>query len=168
MARSKKYTFEAVLERHTKGMRYHCIYFPFNVEKEFGSKGQVRVLGIFNGVNAERALIPNGQGEHHIVFGTDLRRELKVRMGDVVSAEVWLNPDPLKLDIPEELEAIFEIEPLVKTRFETKLTNSTRRNICYWINSAKREETRTKRALDMMNRLLKDEFDMGGRKISML
>jgi len=155
------------MQRQEKGMKYHCIPVPFNVEQEFGTKGQVRVLGKYNGVSAERALIPTGNGDHHIIFGSDLRRQLKVRLGDIIDAEIWLNPEPLKLDMPEELKVVFELEPLVKERFETKLNNSTRRNICYWINSAKREETRTKRALDMMNRLLKDEFELGGRKISM-
>ena len=167
MVDQKKYAFQATLERQQKGMKYHSIHVPFNVEQAFGKKGSVRVLGVYNGVPAERALIPTGNGHHHIVFGTDLRRKMKVKLGDIVNAEIWLNPTPLLLDLPEELAAIFEIEPTVKERFETKLSNSTRRNICYWISSAKREETRTKRAIDMMNRLLKDEFDFGGRKITL-
>lgn len=166
MDESKRYRFETFLKRLQGKGKYHYFDFPYDVEKEFGKRGSVRVFAIVNGVEFDRALIPHGDGTHHVIMGGDLRRKAKIRSGDELLVEIRLNPEPRKLNIPEELEAVFELEPITKERFETKLSASTQRNICYWIDSAKRDETRTNRAIDMMNRLLKDYFEMGGsRKI---
>jgi len=164
VAERKKYEFETVLKRSEGGMKFHYFDFPFDVHKEFGKKGSVRVWATVNGVKFDRALIPNGHGTHHVIMGKQLRKKAGIRLGDVLEVHVQLNPEPHELNIPEELEAVFELEPIVKERFETKLSPSTKRNICYWIDSAKREETRAKRAIEMMNRLLGDYFEMGGNR----
>jgi uncharacterized protein YdeI (YjbR/CyaY-like superfamily) len=46
-----------------------------------------------------------------------------------------------------------------------ELNPSMQRNICYWVNSAKRIETRTQRAVEMLNRLMNDSFKFGGSTV---
>jgi hypothetical protein len=120
-----------------------------------------------NGKEYRQALVPHGDGSHYVILSRAKRKTCGVTLGEKIALTVRNDPNPDTLDIPEELQAVFELEPLAHERFEKKLTLGTKRGICHWVGSARREETRTKRALDMMNRLLSDSFDMGGRQIPM-
>ena len=73
-------------------------------EKEFGTRSRVRVKTLINGVPADRALMPTKSGFHMIVLGGEIRRAAKLRsIGDKVNVELWLDPEPDRIDIPEEL-----------------------------------------------------------------
>lgn len=161
------YSFTGTVERFQQKGGYYFIRFPYNVLEEFGTRSSVRVIVNVNGIELDRALIPDGNGEHYLILSSAIRKKVGAVLGEELHVELFRNPDPDTLHLPAELEAVFEIEPMAKERFETRLTIGTRRGICHWISSARREETRTKRALEMMNRLLSDTFEMGGRKIPM-
>lgn len=151
-------------ERKTSlGGQYIFVY-PRSVERDFGVKGTVRVLGTANGVEISRALIPDGEGFHYLIFGKDLRKAVGCVPGDEVIFDIRRDEHPDEFPIPEELIAALELEPGTLEKF-MNLTPGVRRGMCYWIDSGKRTETRIKRALDMAQRLKGDYLDMGGRKI---
>ena len=171
----KTYRFAAELERFEgKGAWYYLLY-PNAVEKEFGTKGRLRVLGTMNlpgrqagrisgkKVKVDRALIPQGDGTHVVILGGELRKQLGVSLGDTIEMEFHVNPDPDAIDVPEELEIALEMEPELKPVYERQ-TPGTKRGISYWINSGKRPETRAKRAAEMMRRFASGAFAFGGKK----
>jgi hypothetical protein len=155
-------SFEAVLEKRDKIGGGHFVQVPKYVSDFFGAKGRTRVLGIMNGVAIDRALIPNGDGGHEIIIGTDVRRKTKVKEGMKIAFEIYRNPEPDAVEIPEELLAALELEPEAQRKFE-KFTPGMKRNMAYWVNSGKQTETRIKRSLEILRRILAGEI-FGGRK----
>lgn len=155
--------FEGILEKRVKIGGGHFVRVPSSVTKFFGTKGRVRVLGTMNGAAIDRALIPDGDGGHEIIIGTDVRKKTKAVEGGKVVIEIYRNPKPDEIDIPEELTAAIEMEPEAVRKFE-KLTPGMKRNMAYWVNSGKLPETRVKRALEILRRIM-NNYPFGGKKI---
>lgn len=158
-----RFTARMQERKNSLGAQFYFVY-PRSVLKDFGVKGTVRILGTANGVDISRALIPDAEGFHYIIFGKDLRKSVGCILGDEVVFEIRRDEDPDAFPIPEELLAALELEPGTLEKFML-LTPGVRRGMCYWVDSGKRPETRIKRALDMAQRLQGDFLDMGGRKI---
>ena len=155
-------SFEAVLEKRDKIGGGQFVQVPKYVSDFFGAKGRTRVLGIMNGVAIDRALIPNGAGGHEIIIGTDVRKKTKVKEGMKIAFEIYRNPEPDAVEIPEELFAALELEPEALRKFEN-FTPGMKRNMAYWVSSAKQTETRIKRSLEILRRIMAGEI-FGGRK----
>ena len=166
-AKSKKQgsiRFEGILEKRSTSIGgNHYVDVPANVSEFFGERGSVRVLGTVNGVEVDRALIPNGEGGHVIIIGTDVRKKLKAAEGTKLVIDIYRNPNPTDIDIPEELTAAIEMEPEAVRKF-AKMTPGMKRNMAYWVNSGKLPETRAKRAVEILRRLM-NNYPFGGKKI---
>lgn len=164
----KTYRFAAELERFEgKGAWFYILY-PHSVEEEFGTKGRLRVLGSMNKIggkiiDVDRALIPQGDGTHVFILGGELRKQLGVVLGDTVEMAFHVNPDQDAIDVPEELEIALEMEPELKAIYDRQ-TTGMKRGMAYWVNSAKRPETRAKRAAEIMRRIASGELVFGGKK----
>lgn len=155
-------SFEAVLEKRDKIGGGHFVQVPKYVSDFFGVKGRTRVLGTMNGVEIDRALIPDGSGGHEIIIGTDVRKKTKVKEGMKIAFEIYRNPEPDSVEIPEELQVALDLEPEALEKFE-KFTPGMKRNMAYWVNSGKQTETRIKRSLEILRRIMTGEL-FGGRK----
>lgn len=160
--KEKSIRFEGVLEKRVKIGGGHFVRVPSRVTKFFGTKGRVRVLGTMNGEAIDRALIPDGEGGHEIIIGTDVRKKTKSVEGGKVVIEIYRNPSPDEIDIPEELTAAIEMEPEAIQKF-AKMTPGMKRNMAYWVNSGKLTETRVKRALEILRRIM-NNYPFGGKK----
>ena len=153
------YRFTAPMERMTGRFAWCYIEFPHDVEKLFGKKGNVRVQCILNGVKTDRALMPTKSGYHIIVLGGDLRRQMKVKKpGDMVQVELWLHPEPQKVDIPEELAETLDFMPEVKALWD-RFNPGMQRSLCYWVSSAKTTPTRAKYVAELLRRLESGYFN---------
>lgn len=155
--------FEGMLEKGEKMGGVHFIRVPQHVTEFFGSKGRVRVLGTMNGIEVDRALIPDGEGGHELIVGTEVRKKTRMKEGQSVLVEIYRNPEPDVIDIPEELTAAIEMEPEAVRKF-ANLTPGIKRNMAYWVNSGKLPETRAKRAVEILRRLM-NNYPFGGRKL---
>ncbi|HTF04112.1 MAG TPA: DUF1905 domain-containing protein [Bacteroidia bacterium] len=156
--------FEGILEKRSKIGGGHYVRVPVEVTKFFGSpKGRLRVLGTMNGVAVDRALIPDGEGGHEIIVGTDVRKKTKSAEGQKVVIEIYRNPTPDDIVIPEELIVAIEMEEVAIRRF-AKMTPGMKRNMAYWVNSGKLPETRAKRAVEILRRIMNNDM-FGGRRL---
>lgn len=156
--------FEGVLEKRTTSIGgAHFVVVPAKVSAFFGVKGHVRVLGTMNGVAIDRALIPDGEGGHEIIIGTDVRKKTKAEPGSKVVIEIYRNPKPDSVDIPEELTAAIEMEPEAVRKF-AKMTPGMKRNMAYWVKSGKLPETRAKRAVEILRRIM-NNYPFAGKKL---
>lgn len=161
MAKKKPeiFKFTAPMERMTGRFAWSYVEFPHDVEKLFGKRGNVRVQCILNGVAADRALMPTKSGYHIIVLGGDLRRQMKVKKpGDLVQVELWLHPEPQRVDIPEELAETLDFMPEMKTLWD-RFNPGMQRSLCYWVNSAKTAPTRAKYIAELLRRLENGYWD---------
>jgi hypothetical protein len=137
----KKYRFKARIEAASGGGA--CVLFPFDVEKEFGTKGKVPVKASFNGVPYSGSLVKYGNPLHMLPMLKAIREETGTSPGDTVDVEVWKDEAPRALEVPADLKAAIKKAGLVSV-FEG-LSYTHRKEYCRWITEAKREETRSKR-----------------------
>ena len=155
-AQPRTYRFTAPLERMDAGMAFMYLEVPINVEQEFGTRSRVRVQGTVNGITVDRALMPQKSGVHIIILGSDIRRAAKLKkVGDQVQVELWKHPNPEVINLPEELAETLDFIPEMKAAWE-RLTLGRKRNMCYWVGSAKTLPTRAKRIAELLRR-----FEMG-------
>lgn len=145
------FRFTAVLEKMPGRFGWTFVEFPHDVQALFGKKGAVRVKGTVNGVPMDRALMPTKSGYHVIVLGIDLRRRAKVKAGDRAAFEVWRDPRPDVVELPEELRETLDFLPAFKADWE-RLTPGMKRSILTWVNSAKTTPTRAKRVAEVLRR----------------
>lgn len=143
--------FTAVLEKMPGRFGWTYVDFPRDVRTLFGRGGSVRVKGTVNGVPMDRALMPTGRGVHVLVLGQELRKKANVKAGDEARFEVWLNPRPDEIPLPEELRETFEFLPDFKQGWE-RISPGMRRSICIWLNSAKTTPTRVRRIAELLRR----------------
>lgn len=163
--KNPEFRFCAELVKEESGIGFHYIEFPHNVEKIFGKKGAVRVVIHINGESFRRALIPQASGLHKIIIGGEIRKKTGIACGDQVEIMLHADPDPLPVQIPEELESVFEMEPDIRNAFE-QLAPGMKRNICTWVSEGKKIETRVKRALEVLNRFQSGKFHFGGQSVN--
>ncbi len=164
MKRKKIYRFEAVLEKLDGEWGFSFVIFPFDVEQEFGTRAHVRVVGTLDEIPIDRSLLPRSDGTHLIVINTELRKKAKIKTGDTIQVQVWREAYNDTPEQCEELNFMLEESTKLKTKFE-KLNPGTKRQIAYWIGTAKQAETRAKRAVLIIQRLESDSFHFGGKKI---
>lgn len=156
--------FEGILEKRSTSIGgNHFVAVPYSVTKFFGERGSVRVFGTVNGIEVDRALIPDGEGGHHIIIGTDVRKKLKAVEGTKLVIDIYRNPNPTDVDIPEELTEAINMEPEAIRKF-AKMTPGMKRNMAYWVKSGKLPETRAKRAVEILRRIM-NNYPFGGKKI---
>ena len=143
--------FTAPLEKMAGHFAWTYLEFPHDVEKMFGKRGTVRIKGTVNGVPMDRALMPTKSGMHFIVFGADLRKKAKLKVGEMARLEVWLNTKPNELDLPEELRETLDFFPDFKTGWD-RMKPGRKRNVLIWINQGKTMPTKAKRVAELLKR----------------
>ena len=84
----KEYRFKAKIEKGDGGGAF--IFFPYDVEKEFGTKGKIPVKVTFDGVPYEGSLFKYGFPQHLVGLLKDIRKKIGKQPGDYV--DVVLTP----------------------------------------------------------------------------
>ena len=133
-------------------MAFHYIPVPRDVASPILDSGSRRVLATLNGVEVDRAIQGGKTGEAYIVLGLAILRSIGASLGDVVVAELVPHPDPLAVELGEELEAALSMDDEASERFFT-MTPGRQRGYAYYVTSAKRVETRIKRAIELTHKL---------------
>jgi Domain of unknown function (DUF1905)/Bacteriocin-protection, YdeI or OmpD-Associated len=118
---------------------------PFSVEEVFGSKARVPVSGTLNGFAFQNSLMPNGDGTHSMMVSKPLQAGAKAAAGDFVSVTMAVDRSPRVVRIPPELRKALSTNRLADASFKA-LSYSHQKEFAEWIATAKREETRIRRA----------------------
>jgi bifunctional DNA-binding transcriptional regulator/antitoxin component of YhaV-PrlF toxin-antitoxin module len=150
----KKYKFKAKIEAADGGGAY--VLFPFDTEKEFGTKGRVPVKAIFDGEGYRGSLIKYGHPQHSLGVPKATREKIGKQRGDTAEVVVWKDGDERTLEVPVQFEKSMKREGLLP--FFEKLSYTHRKEYCRWIADAKKEETRNKRlekAIEMLRKGVK-------------
>ena len=150
----KKYKFKAKIQAGEGGGAY--LVFPFDTEKEFGTRGKVPVHATLDGVPERSALFRYGPPQHLLAVRKALREQIGKKPGDTVDVVVWKDDEIRTLEVPAEFKARMEQAKLLPF-FET-LSYTHRKEYCRWITEAKKEETRQNRlakAIEMLRKGVK-------------
>lgn len=161
---SQKHTYRTELSRRGRGST--VIWLPEDVAEALGAKGNLRVEGTVNGVPFRLALHKPKRGGFFLLVGKPFRQQLGSSAAGVVDVEIWVDPRPNQVDLPKELEAALAQEAGIREAFERELTAGRRRSLAHYVNSAKTEETRIKRALEILEHMLSGTIHEWGKRSS--
>jgi hypothetical protein len=147
------YEFDAVIKKHD-GIDAAYIEFPYNVEEEFGVKGQVKVSATFDGYEYRGSLAKMGHPCHCLGITKKIREEIKKHFGDSVHIVIVKDDAPRTVEAPEDFKKQLDQNEEAKTIFKD-LSYTNQKQFIAWITSAKREETREKRVKDSISMLVR-------------
>lgn len=146
------YKFESRVVRVGGTMNPHGIPFPDSVAEELFQNSTKRLIVRINGYEMRRGLQGGAESGSHIVVGLSLLKEVGLELGDSVGVEVSQDPDPGAIDLCDELLIALDQDDAAKERW-SQLSLGRQRSLAYHVGSAKREETRIRRALDIALKL---------------
>ncbi len=150
MARLK---FDATLNRPEGVGTWTYFDIPLDRMQLLGAKGQVRVKGTINGHPFRNSARPHGNGSHYIVVDRSIRDAMGVTQGDVVKVEMEIDTAPRTLEIPADFADVLGVKGKQREAFEA-LSYSRKKEFVEWIESAKKEDTRSRRIAGSLEMLL--------------
>jgi hypothetical protein len=124
---------------------------PFDPKEAFG-RARAPVLVTVGAHEPFRTTIASYEGRAWIGFRKAQLAEMGLRAGDHVDLLVELDEEPREVEVPAELAAALEGDPVAAAAFE-ELSYSHRREYARWVAEAKRDSTRTDRAAKSVDRL---------------
>jgi hypothetical protein len=98
------------------------------------------------------AVLPMGGGNFILTLNADLRRGIHKKKGAMLNIKLQVDPEGYQLNA--DFVDCLDDDPAAKTHFDT-LTRSHRNYFSKWIDSAKTEQTKTKRIAMAVNALSK-------------
>jgi uncharacterized protein YdeI (YjbR/CyaY-like superfamily) len=153
-AKSAAKTFQAAIEHSGNSLNWIIARVPFDVFKQWGARGHLRVQGEINGFQFRTTLFPTGKGEHFFIVNKKMQSAGKTAPG--LAAKFRIQPDttPRKPIAPPEelLQAIGQSKRLLKL-YES-FNPSFRKYMAAWVAEGKQEPTRRRRAEQLAERLM--------------
>lgn len=150
----KQYKFKATIEAAGEGGA--CVLFPYDVEKEFGTRGRVPVKVTYDGVPYTGTMIKYGRPQHMLPILKAVREQIGKGPGDTIAVTVQRDESVRTIEIPPAFKA--EMKRAGVLTFFESLSYTHRKEYVRWITEAKKEETRLARsakALDMLRKGVK-------------
>jgi bifunctional DNA-binding transcriptional regulator/antitoxin component of YhaV-PrlF toxin-antitoxin module len=129
------------------------VNFPYNVEELFGTKGQVKVKTIIDGVEYRGSLANMGTGCHILGITKEIRKKINKKAGDFVTIILEKDTEERIIEIPNDFNELLKENPDLSKFFES-LSFTNRKEYIRWIESAKKEETRKNRLDQCIEKLI--------------
>jgi len=153
----KKYTFYAEIKKRP-GMNAAFIEFPYSVEQEFGTQGQVKADVLFDGYRYRGSLAKMGYHCHYIGLTREVCKAIGKGAGDII--QVVLHKDEVLrvVQVPDDLRALLKDNRPAAQVFD-RLSYTHKKEYVEWIISAKKPQTRLKRlnkTIEMLDKKIKN------------
>jgi hypothetical protein len=142
-------TFEGTLQEARGGGAYVAL--PADVLAALGGTRQ-RVRGTVNGVDFQSSTMPTGGGTACLGVHRATREAAGAEFGQRVTVEVEVDDRPRQVEVPPDLAGALSAEPALQAAFD-RLSYTNRKEYAEWIAGAKREETRSRRLAETLDRL---------------
>lgn len=146
-------TIETFEQEHGVVFMQHYAEIPAVQLEAAGLKVGQRVIGHLG--RAPFRLCIHHRPAHQLFFlmvGKHLLKEAGLRPGEQTTLTLMADPDPDRIDIPEELEVALQLEPGAWDKWQA-LTPGMQRSYIVYINQAKRSETKVNRSIDFARKL---------------
>lgn len=119
---------------------------PFNTEKVYGQKGLVKIKATIDTEAYRGSLAPMLRpGKHCLIVLKAIREKIGKGPGDKVHITLELDTEPREVEIPAELQKLFDKNKAAKEIFNN-FSFSHRHEYALWVGEAKKAETREARA----------------------
>jgi hypothetical protein len=125
---------------------------PAEVLARLGGGTRLRVRGTLNGVGFRSSTMPTGGGAACLGVHRATREAAGAAFGDTVVVEVEVDDAPREAELPAALAGALASEPALQAAFEG-LTPSRRRELASSVAEARREDTRARRVVRIIEQL---------------
>ncbi|HOY38429.1 MAG: DUF1905 domain-containing protein [Bacteroidales bacterium] len=153
---NKVYEFDATLHREGS-QNIAFIEIPFNVEKEFGTKGRVKVDVLFDGYRYRGSIVTMGHPCHILGVNRTIRNAIQKNPGDTVHIVLKQDTEERMVEVPDYIKDALQTDQAIWEKF-LRSCYSRRREYIAYIEEAKREETRFSRILKVIEALSKKKM----------
>ena len=136
--------FMAVLESPGTAGLWTYLTVRWQSEPTSAGPGRVPVKGTINGVCFRSWLLSRGDGSHFLVVGSEIQRAAGICPGDIVEAELEMDPGIRAITVPDDLQEALLAHPQASAALQ-RLSHSLRRAYVSWVDDARIPETRVQR-----------------------
>jgi len=147
-----RFTFKQAigqLEKRKGGWYYLKI--PAEVINQFEKKRATRLkCSIDEKLTYSCGLNHFGDGNYFIILATRNLKLLKKKLGDSVSFEIYEDPNPLGVEVPEVLEVLLEQDEESREMYN-QLTDGKKRSLIYSIRGGKDIDRQVEKILAFLN-----------------
>ncbi len=150
----KEYKFETIILASKIGSGGAYIEFPFNVEKEFGVKGRVKVICFYEDIEYRGSLVKMDTQCHIIGITKKIRNKIGKNIGDKVKIRLYKDESERTIDVHPLLIQEFNRDKLLQENYK-KLSYTRKKEIFNQLTNAKREETKERRLKKIILELMK-------------
>lgn len=148
-----KHTFTATIEQADSGGAFVVV--PFDVEAAFGKK-RVPVQAVIDGVPYRGSVVSMGGTRHVLGVLKEIRAAIGKDIGGTVEVVLEEDTAPREVEVPADLQTALAGAPAARECF-AGLSYSRQREYVLWIESAKREATRSERIATAVQKLSRGE-----------
>ena len=152
MEAEKIYEFDAVMLKN-ENIDAGFVEFPYNVEEEFTTKGQVKVFAHIDEAEYRGSLAKMGHNCHFLGITQEIRKKINKHFGDTVHIILKKDTEKREVVIPPELEQELRKDPRALVFFDM-LSYTNKKEYVQWIMAAKKEETKQRRIRQAVEKLL--------------
>lgn len=146
-------TFSAEILQH-QDMNAAFVNFPFDTYELFGKKGQVKIKVLLDDKVEYRGSLTKMKSENHLLGLTqEIRRELGKTFGGIIDIKLWEDREERIVIVPDDVRELFDQNEKAKDLYD-KMSYTHRKEYIRWIEEAKKEETRTRRKIKMIEMIL--------------
>ncbi len=146
------FTFEqpiGQLEKRKGG--YYYLKINADIVDQFDKKRATRLKCVIdNKVSYSCGLNHLGDGNFFIILSTARLKELRKGLGDPVSFEIFEDPEPLGVKVPEVLEVLLEHDTEARETWE-KLSDGKKRSLIFSIIKVKDIDLQVQKILQFLN-----------------
>jgi hypothetical protein len=127
--------------------------FPYDLKELYGKGNLVPVIVHFDDVVYQGSIAKMNSQQPRLLIRRDILAQLGKSRGDSVTVTVTLDDKPRTVHIPAELQKSLDGNAEAKGLFE-KLAYTHRKEYARWIDSAKQQTTRDRRASEAIKMIL--------------
>ena len=126
---------------------------PPHVSVKYSGLAEKRVVCTLNeGVTYQCALMPYGDGRYFVNVNAEIQKKLNLKVGETVNVSIEPDTSKYGLPMPEELQAIFDMDADGNRIFHD-LTPGKQRTLLHLIGKPKSTEIRIKKAIAVVDYL---------------
>lgn len=150
---AKEFEFKAKLEELSGNVWGSGLVLPPEVSSFFLQNKTRRVVCLINGqVSYSCGLMPKGNDEYFVNVNAKVQKQLQIKIDDEVTVKIKADDSKYGLPMPEELQAILEMDEYGNKMFH-QLTPGKQRNLLHIIGKPKSSEIRLKKAMTIVEYL---------------
>ncbi len=144
--------FDAIIKEVTDYPNAAFVEIPFDVEKEFGKKGRIKIKASFDGIPYRGSILKMGTPFYTLLVLKEIRYKLNKTHGDSLHIIISVDTEERKVIIPEYLTIELNKNKTAAAAWQ-KLSYTFQKEYVNSLTSAKKEETRQKRLKQLIEKL---------------